>query len=78
MDLYLGPTDPCLQMRRLNLQHYLRKDGLGYLLHPSIPQPKANYRIANLGAGTGYGYILAVMVSCKTSISNGNHVESGY
>ncbi|KAF7924261.1 uncharacterized protein EAE98_007312 [Botrytis deweyae] len=40
---------------RLNLQHYLWKDGLGYLLHPSIPlpPPETNYRIADLGTGTG-------------------------
>ncbi|KAM0144292.1 hypothetical protein ACHAO1_000050 [Botrytis cinerea] len=40
----------------LNLQHYLWKDGLGYLLHPSIPlpSPKTRYRIADLGTGTGY------------------------
>ncbi|TEY47664.1 hypothetical protein BOTCAL_0302g00120 [Botryotinia calthae] len=40
---------------RLNLQHYLWTDGLGYLLHPSIPlpSPKTRYRIADLGTGTG-------------------------
>ncbi|KAF7914188.1 uncharacterized protein EAF01_000594 [Botrytis porri] len=40
---------------RLNLQHYLWKDGLGYLLHPSIPPPplETKYRIADLGTGTG-------------------------
>ncbi|THV49791.1 hypothetical protein BGAL_0179g00160 [Botrytis galanthina] len=40
---------------RLNLQHYLWKDGLGYLLHPLIPTPppESKYRIADLGTGTG-------------------------
>ncbi|KAF7945522.1 hypothetical protein EAE96_010289 [Botrytis aclada] len=40
---------------RLNLQHYLWKDGLGYLLYPSIPTPPfgSKYRIADLGTGTG-------------------------
>ncbi|KAF7934066.1 uncharacterized protein EAE97_008426 [Botrytis byssoidea] len=40
---------------RLNLQHYFWKDGLGYLLHPSIPPPppRPKYRVADLGTGTG-------------------------
>ncbi|PQE18640.1 umta methyltransferase family protein [Rutstroemia sp. NJR-2017a BVV2] len=38
---------------RLNLQHYLWKDGLGYLLHPSISLNGPNTRIADLGTGTG-------------------------
>ncbi|TVY42903.1 N-methyltransferase [Lachnellula subtilissima] len=38
---------------RLNLQHYLWKDGLGYLIHPSIPLPRPDSRIADLGTGTG-------------------------
>ncbi|KAF7890663.1 hypothetical protein EAF00_008978 [Botryotinia globosa] len=41
---------------QLSLQHYLWKDGLGYLLDPSIPPPPpgSKYRIADLGTGAGY------------------------
>ncbi|PQE15976.1 UMTA methyltransferase family protein [Rutstroemia sp. NJR-2017a BVV2] len=38
---------------RLNLQHFLWKDGLGYLIHPSVPLTGTNCRIAGLGTGTG-------------------------
>ena len=42
-------------MDRLNLQHYLWKDQIGYLLHPSIPlSALENPKIADVGTGTGY------------------------
>lgn len=40
---------------RQNLQHYLWKDGVGYLLHPSIPTHMDNLRVAEIGVGTGCG-----------------------
>jgi len=40
---------------RQNLQHYLWKDEVGYLLHPSIPIDGENIRVADIGIGTGYG-----------------------
>ncbi|PQE14568.1 umta methyltransferase family protein [Rutstroemia sp. NJR-2017a WRK4] len=46
-------NEPEYLLARLNLQHYLWKDGLGYLLHPSIPLNGPNTRIADLGTGTG-------------------------
>ena len=39
--------------RRTTLQHYLFKDGLNYLLHPSIPTDKSDLKIAEIGVGTG-------------------------
>lgn len=40
---------------RLNLQHYLWKDSLGYNIHPDIPiRDKEDFRIADIGTGTGY------------------------
>ncbi|KAL8818343.1 MAG: hypothetical protein Q9191_007962, partial [Dirinaria sp. TL-2023a] len=38
---------------RLNLQHFLWKQQLGYNLHPSIPTDKANLKIADVATGTG-------------------------
>lgn len=38
---------------RQNLQHYLWKDGIGYLLHPSIPTDVEDLRVAEIGVGTG-------------------------
>ena len=38
---------------RLNLQHYLWKDEVGYLLHPSIPLDVENLSVADIGVGTG-------------------------
>ena len=40
---------------RQNLQHYLWKDGVGYLLHPSIPTHMDDLRVAEIGVGTGCG-----------------------
>ncbi|MCJ1239924.1 hypothetical protein MMC14_007922 [Varicellaria rhodocarpa] len=37
---------------RLNLQHYLWTQELGYLIHPSIPQ-EGKLQIADIGTGTG-------------------------
>ncbi|PQE03340.1 UMTA methyltransferase family protein [Rutstroemia sp. NJR-2017a BBW] len=45
---------------RLNLQHYLWKDGLGYLTHPSVPLTGTNCRIADLGTGTGYSHLFQI------------------
>lgn len=38
---------------RLNYQFYLWKDTLGFNLHPSIPTPKPDARIADVATGTG-------------------------
>ncbi|RDL41293.1 S-adenosyl-L-methionine-dependent methyltransferase [Venustampulla echinocandica] len=38
---------------RIALQHYLWKDGLNYLLHPSIPTTSKDLKIAEIGVGTG-------------------------
>lgn len=39
---------------RLNLQHYLWKDAVGYNIHPDIPvQDHNDFRIADIGTGTG-------------------------
>ncbi|KAF1992981.1 hypothetical protein P154DRAFT_591736, partial [Amniculicola lignicola CBS 123094] len=37
---------------RINLQHYLWNDGLGYILHPSIPTDTEDLVIADIGSGT--------------------------
>ena len=37
---------------RLNLQYFLWKEALGFNLHPSIPLPKNNVKIADVGSGT--------------------------
>lgn len=47
------PANICIS--RLNLQHYLWKDVLGYNIHPDIPiHDKEDFRIADIGTGTGY------------------------
>ena len=38
---------------RLNLQHYIWKENIGYLLHPSIKLSGDNISIADVGTGTG-------------------------
>ncbi|PYI02180.1 S-adenosyl-L-methionine-dependent methyltransferase, partial [Aspergillus sclerotiicarbonarius CBS 121057] len=38
---------------RLNLQHYIWKENIGYLLHPSIQLSGDNISIADVGTGTG-------------------------
>ncbi|KAE8378008.1 S-adenosyl-L-methionine-dependent methyltransferase [Aspergillus bertholletiae] len=38
---------------RLNLQTYLWRDSLGYIIHPAIPPLPANGRVADVGTGTG-------------------------
>ncbi|OCL03346.1 S-adenosyl-L-methionine-dependent methyltransferase [Glonium stellatum] len=38
---------------RLNYQFYLWKDTLGFNLHPNIPTPKPDARIADVATGTG-------------------------
>ena len=44
-----------LHRERLNLQHYLWKDIVGYNIHPAIPvQDSYNLSIADVGTGTGY------------------------
>ncbi|MCJ1470889.1 hypothetical protein MMC07_009537 [Pseudocyphellaria aurata] len=50
---------------RLNLQHYLWKDVLGYNIHPNIPLcDKKDFCIADIGTGTG---IWLIDVSRKLS-----------
>jgi hypothetical protein len=54
-----GATDPyrlnrdVLATTRLNLQHYIWKEAMGYMLHPSIKIPSSNVLIADVGTGTG-------------------------
>ena len=43
-----------LASNRLNLQHYIWKESLGYTLHPSIKLPDSNIFIADVGTGTGW------------------------
>ncbi|GIJ88134.1 hypothetical protein Asppvi_007051 [Aspergillus pseudoviridinutans] len=38
---------------RLSLQHYIWKENMGYLLHPSIAVSRPDLAIADVGAGTG-------------------------
>ncbi|KAL8726623.1 MAG: hypothetical protein Q9181_005972 [Wetmoreana brouardii] len=38
---------------RLNLQHYLFREQLGFLLHPVIPFAREDLKIADVGTGTG-------------------------
>ncbi|KAJ5834674.1 S-adenosyl-L-methionine-dependent methyltransferase [Penicillium robsamsonii] len=38
---------------RLNLQHYIWKESMGYILHPSISLPNSDVFIADIGTGTG-------------------------
>lgn len=40
-------------LQRLNLQFFLWKDTLQFNLHPEIPAPKVNARIADVAMGTG-------------------------
>lgn len=39
---------------RLNLQHYIWKENIGYLIHPSVDVSNPNLSIADVGTGTGY------------------------
>ncbi|KAF1359019.1 S-adenosyl-L-methionine-dependent methyltransferase [Lizonia empirigonia] len=54
-----GTTDPyrlnrdVIASTRLNLQHYIWKESMGYMLHPSIKLPSSGVRIADIGTGTG-------------------------
>ena len=43
-----------LQIYSLDLQHFLIKQQIGYLLHPAINLPEQNCQIADIGAGTWY------------------------
>ena len=38
---------------RLQCQHYLWKETLSYLIHPSIPMDGKGLKIADVGTGTG-------------------------
>lgn len=38
---------------RLSLQHYIWKENMGYILHPSIDTSRPNLSIADVGTGTG-------------------------
>jgi len=39
---------------RLNYHHWIVKETLGYLIHPSIPTDRADLRILDVATGTGY------------------------
>lgn len=46
--------DSQLKMQaRLNLQHFLWKQNLGYCVHPGIPVHREGLCIADVGTGTG-------------------------
>lgn len=45
-----------LASTRLNLQHYIWKEALGCILHPSIKLSGSDIRIADVGTGTGYAH----------------------
>lgn len=47
-----------LASSRLNYQHYIWKETLGFLLHPNIDILKADLRIADIGTGTAFVYIM--------------------
>ena len=40
---------------RLNYNHLIMKEVTGHSLHPKIPVGEGSLRIADVGAGTGYG-----------------------
>lgn len=42
-----------LASTRLNLQHYIWKESMGYIIHPSISLLNSNVFIADIGTGTG-------------------------
>ena len=50
---YLAGSGNNSRTTRLNLQHYLWKDEVGYLLHPSIPLDVEDLSVADIGVGTG-------------------------
>ena len=39
---------------RLNYQHFLWKEQLGFLVHPSIQVARPDVKVADIGTGTGY------------------------
>ena len=41
---------------RLNAQHHLWKEQMGYVLHPSIPVDRSDLKIADVATGTGYSW----------------------
>lgn len=45
-----------LASSRLNYQHYIWKETLGFLLHPKIDTSKVDIRIADVGTGTAFVY----------------------
>ena len=55
-----------LSANRLNLQHYLWKQSLGFLVHPRALPKIDNPRIADLGTGTGI-WLLDLSESLPTS-----------
>ena len=50
---FLVPISNHTDYLRLNHQHWLIKQHCGYLLHPSIPKTNPNFRVADVGTGTG-------------------------
>ncbi|KAJ8121264.1 hypothetical protein ONZ43_g2243 [Nemania bipapillata] len=46
-------TRDYVDRNRLNLQHYLWVEQFGYYIHPHIPPPGPQHRIADIGTGTG-------------------------
>jgi hypothetical protein len=56
--------------RRLNLQHYLWKETLGYDLHPSAKADDASEPLHIADVGTGTGFVKLLVISVLLSPSN--------
>lgn len=44
-------TDQGSLRKRLHLQHWIWKERLGYLLHPSVPRSALSCKVADVGTG---------------------------
>ena len=69
MNLKLKGINPFYMARnyltklRLNTQHYVIQDTLGFLLHPSIELPEFHMRVADVACGTG-SWLMELAKSC--------------
>ncbi|TVY92476.1 N-methyltransferase [Lachnellula willkommii] len=61
---------------RLNLLFYLWKDAMGYILHPSIQMPGKEWRVADVGAGTGLWLTELAQIAPKDSQLDGYDISS--
>ncbi|TVY13952.1 N-methyltransferase tcpN [Lachnellula arida] len=65
-----------LQQGMLNLLCYLWKDAMGYILHPSIQMPGKEWRVADVGAGTGLWLTKLAQIAPKDSQLDGYDISS--